>query len=97
MLARSRPFAAEVIAPLNRVGDRDGASFDNGVVTTPPGFRDAYRRWARRGWTGVTASPDFGGMGLPHAVNAACTEMWNGASMAFALCPLLTEGAIGAL
>ena len=67
------------------------------VVTTPQGFREAYRRWAEAGWAGVTASPEYGGMGLPHAVNFACTEIWNGASMGFALCPLLSEGALGAL
>jgi alkylation response protein AidB-like acyl-CoA dehydrogenase len=90
-------FATEVIAPLNRVGDRVGATYQNGAVATPPGFRDAYRRWAAAGWAGVTASPAYGGMGLPHSVNFACTEIWNGASMGFALCPLLSEGAIGAL
>ena len=90
-------FATEVIAPLNRVGDRVGATYQNGAVATPPGFRDPYRRWAAAGWAGVTASPAYGGMGLPHSVNFACTEIWNGASMGFALCPLLSEGAIGAL
>ena len=66
-------------------------------MTTPPGFADVYRRWAEAGWNGVSAPAEFGGMGLPHLVNVACTEIWNGASMGFALCPLLTEGAIGAL
>ena len=66
-------------------------------MTTPPGFADVYRRWAEAGWNGVSAPTEFGGMGLPHLVNVACTEIWNGASMAFALCPLLTEGAVGAL
>ena len=68
-------------------------AYENGVVTTPPGFADVYRRWAEAGWNGVSAPAEFGGMGLPHLVNVACTEIWNGASMAFALCPLLTEGA----
>ena len=90
-------FATEEIAPLNRVGDLAGATYENGVVRTAPGFADVYRRWAAAGWNGVSAPPEFGGMGLPHLVNVACTEIWNGASMAFALCPLLTEGAIGAL
>ena len=92
--ASSRP---KRIAPLDAVGDREGARCANGVVTTPTGFRDAYRRWAEAGWAGVTAKPEYGGMGLPHAVAAACNEMWSGASMGFALCPLLGEGAIGAL
>jgi len=90
-------FATEEIAPLNRPGDLNGARYENGVVTTAPGFGDVYRRWAEAGWNGVSAPTEFGGMGLPHAVNVACTEIWNGASMAFALCPLLTEGAVHAL
>ncbi|MBV9910523.1 MAG: acyl-CoA dehydrogenase family protein, partial [Hyphomicrobiales bacterium] len=90
-------FATEEIAPLNRIGDLNGATYENGVVRTAPGFADVYRRWAEAGWNGVSAPAEFGGMGLPHLVNVACTELWNGASMAFALCPLLTEGAIGAL
>ena len=90
-------FATEEISPLNRPGDLAGARYENGLVTTPPGFADIYRRWAEAGWNGVSAPAEFGGMGLPHLVNVACTEIWNGASMAFALCPLLTEGAVGAL
>ncbi len=90
-------FATEEIAPLNRAGDLAGAVYENGSVRTPDGFAGVYERWAEAGWNGVSAPPEFGGMGLPHLVNVACTEIWNGASMAFALCPLLTEGAIGAL
>src|SRR5271166_6275539 len=90
-------FATEEIAPLNRPGDLAGARYENGLVTTPPGFGDVYRHWAEAGWNGVSAPAEFGGMGLPHLVNVACTEIWNGASMAFALCPLLTEGAVHAL
>ncbi len=90
-------FATDEIAPLNRSGDVRGARYENGVVTHAAGFGDVYRRWAEAGWGGVSAPAEFGGMGLPHLVNVACTEIWNGASMAFALCPLLTEGAIGAL
>src|SRR6185437_10345300 len=90
-------FATEEIAPLNRAGDLAGARFENGVVRTADGFAGVYKRWAEAGWNGVSAPAEFGGMGLPHLVNVACTEIWNGASMAFALCPLLTEGAIGAL
>jgi acyl-CoA dehydrogenase len=90
-------FATDVIAPLNRIGDLNGARYENGHVATPSGFREAYRAWAAGGWAGVTGSPEYGGMGLPHTINAACAEIWNGASMGFALCPLLSEGAIGAL
>jgi acyl-CoA dehydrogenase len=97
VVAEAGRFATEEIAPLNRVGDLAGARYENGVVTTPPGFADVYQRWAEAGWNGVSAPAEFGGMGLPHLINVACTEIWNGASMAFALCPLLTEGAVGAL
>jgi acyl-CoA dehydrogenase len=97
VIAEAGRFATEKIAPLNRIGDLSGASYENGVVTTPPGFADVYRQWTDAGWNGVSAPAEFGGMGLPHLVNVACTEIWNGASMGFALCPLLTEGAIGAL
>ena len=97
VVAEAGRFATEEIAPLNRPGDIAGARYENGVVTMPAGFGDVYRRWAEAGWGGVSAPTEFGGMGLPHLVNVACTEIWNGASMAFALCPLLTEGAVGAL
>jgi acyl-CoA dehydrogenase len=90
-------FATAVIAPLNRVGDIEGARWDNGIVRMPAGFADAFRRWGQAGWGGVTGAPEFGGMGLPHAIGAACAELWSGASMSFSLCPLLNEGAIGAL
>src|ERR1700722_15667149 len=97
IIAEAGRFATAEIAPLNRVGDLSGAKYETGVVTAAPGFADVYQRWAEAGWNGVSAPAEFGGMGLPHLVNVACTEIWNGASMAFALCPLLTEGAIGAL
>jgi alkylation response protein AidB-like acyl-CoA dehydrogenase len=97
VISEAGRFANDVVAPLNRIGDLQGARYENGHVSTPPGFRDAYRAWAGAGWAGVTGSPEYGGMGLPHTINAACTELWNGASMGFALCPLLSEGAIGAL
>ena len=90
-------FATDEIAPLNQPGDIAGAVYENGLVTMPGGFVDVYRHWAEAGWGGVSAPAEFGGMGLPHLINVACTEIWNGASMAFALCPLLTEGAVGAL
>jgi acyl-CoA dehydrogenase len=97
IVAEAGRFAQEEIAPLNRAGDLAGAVYENGVVTAAPGFADVYRRWAEAGWNGVSAPAEFGGMGLAHIVNVACTEVWNGASMAFALCPLLTEGAVHAL
>ena len=97
ILEEAGRFAAGIIAPLNRAGDRHGTPFADGTVTTPPGWRDAYRAFVAGGWNGVLASPDHGGQGLPHLLAAACTEMWNGANLAFGLCPLLTAGGIEAL
>ncbi|WP_375453585.1 acyl-CoA dehydrogenase [uncultured Methylobacterium sp.] len=97
ILTEAGRLAGAVLAPLNRVGDRHGATLSAGVVTTAPGFRDAYRRFTAGGWNGLTADPDHGGQGLPQVLDAACTEMWNGANLAFGLCPLLTAGGIAAL
>ena len=90
-------MAEGALAPLFRIGDTEGARFENGVVRTSPGWREAYAQWIAGGWMGVTAHEAHGGMGLPHLLNAACLEMWNGANMAFALAPLLCLGAIEAV
>src|SRR3954471_23284101 len=97
VLAEAGRFATEVLAPLNRVGDRVGAIFADGAVTTPPGWKDAYRAWTAAGWNGLAAPAQWGGQELPHALNAACLEMWNSASMAFGIGPVLTIGAADAL
>src|SRR5262244_491135 len=97
VLTEAGKFATDVIAPLNRVGDQHGTPFRDGAVTTPPGWKDAYRDWAAAGWNGLASPADWGGQGLPHAVNAACIEMWNSASMAFGIGPVLTMAAINAL
>ena len=86
-------FATEVLAPIDRDGDRYGTPFKDGEVTTAPGWKAAYRDWAAAGWNGVAGPTDWGGQGLPHAVSAVCTEMWNAASMAFGLGPMLTVAA----
>jgi len=97
VLAEAGRFASERIAPLNRVGDRHGVQISDGAITTAPGWRDAYRDLVEAGWNGVAAPVAFGGQGLPLAISAATQEMWNGACMAFALCPMLTMGAVDAL
>jgi acyl-CoA dehydrogenase len=97
VLEEAGRFAGEVIAPLNRVGDKSGTPFKDGVVTTAPGWKEAYTAWAAAGWNGVAAPAEFGGQDLPHAVNAACIEMWNSGSMAFGIGPVLTMAAIDAL
>ncbi|RXF74419.1 acyl-CoA dehydrogenase [Hansschlegelia zhihuaiae] len=90
-------FATDVIAPLNRVGDREGARLEGGAVKTPSGWAEAYRRWAAAGWNGVLADEAHGGQALPTAVWALTSELWAQGSMAFGLCPLLSHGAIEAL
>ena len=90
-------FAADVLAPLNRTGDVEGARFENGRVCAAPGFAEAYRQFAEGGWNALSAAPDFGGQGLPKALEIAVFEMVHSANMAFGLCPLLTQGAIEAL
>jgi len=90
-------FATDVLAPLNTIGDRSGTPFKDGSVTTPPGWKEAYHAWSKAGWNGLAAPAKWGGQELPSAVNAACTEMWNSAALAFGLGPLLTMAGIDAL
>ena len=98
ILEEADKFATEVLDPLNRTGDREGARLaDNGKVMTPSGFKDAYRKFCELGWNGLSKSVDFGGQGMPQLVAAAIDEMWNAANMAFELCPMLTGGAIEAI
>ena len=97
VLGEAGKFASDVIAPLNIIGDRHGTPFKDGAVTMPPGWKEAYTAWAAAGWNGLAAPEAFGGQGLPHALNAACTEMWNAASMSFGIGPVLTMGAVEAL
>jgi 3-(methylthio)propanoyl-CoA dehydrogenase len=95
VIEESGRFMAEVIAPLNPVGDAVGCTLDgNGNVTTPPGFKEAYRQYVEAGWGAVPFPDDFGGGGFPWLVAVVMQELMASASMAFSLCPLLTQGAI---
>jgi alkylation response protein AidB-like acyl-CoA dehydrogenase len=94
VLEEAGKLAAEVIAPLNHFGDREGCSFENGVVRTPKGFPAAYRTYQEGGWNALPFDPDYGGQGLPWTLAYAVQEMWNGANMSFGLCPILTQGAV---
>jgi alkylation response protein AidB-like acyl-CoA dehydrogenase len=95
VIEESGRFAAAVVAPLNRAGDTVGCLLDSaGNVTTPPGFPDAYEQYVAAGWGAVPFAPEFGGGGFPWLVTSAIQEMLASANMAFALCPLLTQGAI---
>jgi alkylation response protein AidB-like acyl-CoA dehydrogenase len=97
VLEEAGKIASDVLAPLNRVGDQNGVKLADNKVTTAPGWPEAYRRWIEGGWNAVSGPEAFGGQGLPLAINAACTEIWSAANMAFGLCPLLTLSAIEAL
>jgi alkylation response protein AidB-like acyl-CoA dehydrogenase len=94
VLEEAAKFAEAELAPLNQPGDRIGSVLENGVVRTPPGFRDAYRKYVEGGWNGLTSPPEIGGQGLPQALAVTLTEMWNSACMGWALCPLLNHGAV---
>ena len=97
ILEEAARFSGEVLSPLNRVGDRDGAKWKDTVVTTSPGFKEAYRQFVDNGWNGLGCDPEFGGQGLPKLLSTAVSEMWKAANHAFSLCPMLTQGAIEAL
>lgn len=97
ILEEAGRFASSEMAPLGDVGDRQGARLADGVVTMPEGWADLYREWREGGWNGLTGPEEFGGQNLPHMLNVAALEMWNSASMAFALAPTLTMGAIEAV
>ena len=98
VLEEAGKLAGDVLAPLNHAGDMAGSRRnDDGTVSVPDGFADAWRAMAEGGWIGLNASPDYGGQGLPQCVSAAVNEMWHASNMGFALCQLLTQGAIHAL
>jgi acyl-CoA dehydrogenase len=97
ILSEAAKFAESRLVPLNKQGDRAGAQLVNGGVKTALGWKDAYTEWAAAGWLALPVPEKFGGQGLPLILNAACTEIWNAANMAFALNPLLSVGAIEAL
>jgi acyl-CoA dehydrogenase len=90
-------FGAEVLDPLNRVGDKTASRLVDGRVETPPGWKEAYRQFSDGGWSSLPCPEEFGGQGLPSVVSMAACEVWNASNLSFGLCPLLTQGAIDAL
>ena len=92
ILAEAARFSDEVLAPINRTGDRHGVRLHDGIVTTAPGFKEAYQAWVAGGWSALAGPAAHGGQGLPQLINAGCFEMWNGACLAFGVAPLLTFG-----
>ena len=97
ILEEAGKFAAGVLDPLNWSGDQEGSQWKDGAVTTPKGFKQAYRQFVEGGWNALPLEPEWGGQGLPKLVSTPVTEMVTSANMAFSLCPLLTQGAIEAL
>ena len=94
VLDEAGKLAGEVLAPLNHPGDRAGSRYENGAVRTPEGFTEAYRAYVEAGWNALPFDPDYGGQGLPWTLSSAVQEMWQSANMSWALCPLLTTGAV---
>ncbi|KAG0959303.1 hypothetical protein G6F31_011788 [Rhizopus arrhizus] len=97
VLEESAHFAAEVLAPLNHPADREPSAWRDGAVTTAAGFKQAFRQYTEAGWQGMSHPVEYGGQGLPGLIGSPCSEMLNAANLSFALCPLLTNGAIEAL
>ncbi len=97
VLDEAAKFAGEVLAPLNRIGDKEGCKLTPNGVTTPPGWKEAYKAFCEAGWNGISSPAEFGGQGLPDSLGVAVKEMVCSASLSFSLGPLLTTGAVEAL
>jgi 3-(methylthio)propanoyl-CoA dehydrogenase len=97
ILEEAGKIASDVLAPLNTSGDQTGAKIVNKQVTVPPGFKEAFKQFSEAGWVGISCDTHFGGQGMPKLINAAVSEMWRSSNISFALCPMLTMGAVEAL
>jgi alkylation response protein AidB-like acyl-CoA dehydrogenase len=97
ILEESAKFAESVLAPINSSGDLEGAQWDNGQVTTPKGFKEAFAAFAEGGWTGLSCDPQYGGQGLPKSLDTLAGEMRAGANLTWSLCPSLSKGGIDTL
>src|ERR1051326_5254054 len=97
ILVNAGKFCEEVMHPLNQPGDLEGCRFENGVVRTPKGFKEAYKAYSEAGWTGLPAPAEHGGAGMPPILTAALNERGMGANQSLAMYPMLTAGAYEAL
>src|SRR5712675_732028 len=97
ILEESAKFASGVLSPLNKPADEEGSKWDHGKVTTPKGFKEAYRQFVEAGWNALQAPSEHGGQGLPKLVSTPVVEMWKSANLSFSLVTMLTAGAVEAL
>jgi len=97
ILEQASKFSSEVLDPLNYSGDQEGSQWKDGAVTTPKGFKEAYKLFCEGGWSALSLDPAWGGQGLPKLLSTPVTEMITSANMSFSLCPMLTQGAIEAM
>ncbi|HTF13467.1 MAG TPA: acyl-CoA dehydrogenase [Burkholderiales bacterium] len=97
ILEQSAKFASSVLSPLNKPADKEGSKWDKGKVTTPKGFKEAYRQFVEGGWNALQAPAEHGGQGLPKIVSTPVVEMWKSANLSFSLVTMLTAGAVEAL
>jgi len=97
VLDEAAKFASGVFAPLNTEGDLNGAKCENNAVQETKGFAEAYQQFVESGWVALPCTQEYGGMGMPESVGMAAMEMWNAANISLALCPMLGQGAIGAI
>lgn len=97
ILEEAGKITSQVLAPLNAVGDQEGCHFENGVIRTPAGFKNAFEQVKDGGWTGIDCDPEFGGQGLPYLVGTAVGEMFASSNMAFGMYQGLTHGAYSAI
>jgi len=97
ILEESAKFASGVLSPLNKPADKEGSKWDKGKVTTPKGFKEAYRQFVEAGWNALQAPAEHGGQGLPKIVSTPVVEMWKSANLSFSLVTMLTAGAVEAL
>ena len=97
LLVEAARLADSTIAPLNHSGDKVGSKLEADNVITPPGFKEAYKKFIDSSWGTISGSPEYGGQGLPRTLAVMTQELWNSANMSFSLCPMLTQGAIEAI
>ena len=97
IIAEAAKLTEEVVAPLNQIGDQQGCTWKDGVVTTPDGFKQAYAQYVEGGWPTLSQSEDFGGQGLPHSLNISIAELFSSANHSFAMYPGLSHGALATI